>query len=155
MRVLNVPQFWAGSIFIALGVFFGGYAAMTLEFGSARQMGPGYFPVVLSGLLVVLGAIAMIGAAGASGEKISWAPPRALALILLAPLVFGAAIDGLGLFPTVMIGVVLTSYASRLATWRYTLLLSVLVAAFCGAIFNLGLGVPIPLFGIWVTGLWT
>jgi len=72
MQIKNPKDFWAGAMFIAFGVAFVVIAAGTPDFinrmfgeklipgyqiGSAVRMGPAYFPVVLGGLLTVLGAI--------------------------------------------------------------------------------------------------
>jgi len=71
MQIKNPKDFWAGVMFIAFGVAFVVIAAGTPEFinrmfgeklipgyqiGSAVRMGPAYFPIVLGGLLVLLGA---------------------------------------------------------------------------------------------------
>jgi hypothetical protein len=72
MQIKNPKDFWAGLMFIVVGVFFMVVAAGTPEFinsmfgeklipgyqiGSAVRMGPAYFPIVLGGMLAVLGAI--------------------------------------------------------------------------------------------------
>ena len=73
MQIKNPKDFWAGLMFMVVGVFFMVVAAGTPEFinhlfgseklipgyqiGSAVRMGPAYFPIVLGGLLTVLGAI--------------------------------------------------------------------------------------------------
>jgi hypothetical protein len=51
----------AGGTFVAIGLAFAA-AASRYQLGSALQMGPGYYPLVLGGLLVVLGiAVAVEG----------------------------------------------------------------------------------------------
>ena len=50
----NNKDIWAGLLLIAIGM--GATAiARNYPFGNALRMGPGYFPVVLGGLLVVFG----------------------------------------------------------------------------------------------------
>ncbi|MCC6870733.1 MAG: tripartite tricarboxylate transporter TctB family protein, partial [Burkholderiales bacterium] len=55
LSIRNPKDFWAGILFIALGIF-----AITVgsnyTLGSAARMGPGYFPRILGILLIVLGA---------------------------------------------------------------------------------------------------
>jgi len=51
-------DFWAGLMFALIGGS-AMWIARGYPFGSARSMGPGYFPVVLGGLLVILGAVIM------------------------------------------------------------------------------------------------
>lgn len=74
MIIRNPKDFWAGLMFVAFGLGFVIIAAGSPEFldrlvgsrvvpgyqmGSAVRMGPAYFPVVLGGLLVVLGAVVL------------------------------------------------------------------------------------------------
>ena len=48
-----------GLFFIAVGLFFA-IQAYGLDIGTAFKMGPGYFPLVLAGLLVIFGIIVII-----------------------------------------------------------------------------------------------
>ena len=72
MQIKNPKDFWAGVMFIAFGVSFVVIAAGTPDFinrmfddklipgyqiGSAVRMGPAYFPIVLGGIMVLLGGI--------------------------------------------------------------------------------------------------
>ena len=73
MQIKNPKDFWAGLMFIAFGVSFVVIAVGTPDFinqmfgseklipgyqiGSAVRMGPAYFPIVLGGMLAVLGSI--------------------------------------------------------------------------------------------------
>jgi len=72
MQIKNPKDFWAGLMFFVFGAAFVVIAVGTPDFinriwgdklipgyqiGSAVRMGPAYFPVVLGGLLAVLGAI--------------------------------------------------------------------------------------------------
>ena len=62
-------------------------------------MGPGYFPLVLAGVLALLGvAIVAKGVTAAAAEgDIGPVPWRAVVLLLAALVFFGATIKGLGL----------------------------------------------------------
>jgi hypothetical protein len=79
-------------------------------------MGPGYFPLVLAGALVLLGAaVAAKGLRAAAPEPpLGPLPWRAIALTLGAIVFFGATVRGLGLGP----GLFLTILATALATPR-------------------------------------
>ena len=72
MKITNGKDFWAGLMFIGFGAAFVVIAAGTPDFinrmfgdklipgyqiGSAVRMGPAYFPIVLGGLLAVLGTV--------------------------------------------------------------------------------------------------
>ena len=87
----------AGIVFVVIGLGFT-VVAMTYGIGSANQMGPGSFPLVLGLILVGLGAF--IGARGlADGEAgpIGSIPWRAVALVVGAVIVFGLTVRSLGL----------------------------------------------------------
>jgi uncharacterized membrane protein len=139
----------AGAIFIAFGLAFGIEAWIRLPIGSALRMGPGYFPLLLAGLLILVGlAVALIP--GEVPETQSGPVPwRGLAFILPAPVIFGATIRGLGLVLSVAIIVLVTAFASRKTSLCFTVLLALGLTAFCVALFHYGLGLPIRLFGPW------
>lgn len=55
MKITNGKDFWAGLMFIAFGAAFM-YVSQNYAMGTAVRMGPAYFPTVLGGMLIVLGA---------------------------------------------------------------------------------------------------
>jgi len=50
---------FVGIALIALALLFG-VSSLSLNLGNAGRMGPGYFPMILSGLLFLLGMISII-----------------------------------------------------------------------------------------------
>ena len=116
-------------------------------------MGPGYFPTILSWLMVALGAV-MAGLAwraphqdGAFGAV----PWRALVLIVGATLFFGLCLRGLGLVPVLLVVVFATAWASRYASLKASAALALGIALFCSGLFIKGLGLPLPLTGPWLS----
>jgi hypothetical protein len=76
----------AGAVFMAFGLAFA-VTSTTYDIGTALRMGPGFFPLVLGGVLVVLGAlIAISGYLAADRSEIGTVPWRALVLLLGASL---------------------------------------------------------------------
>ena len=65
---INTKDASAGALFIVLGVGFGLNAYLSLDLGTTMRMGPGYFPLLLSGLLVILGVAILLRAFGAPNE---------------------------------------------------------------------------------------
>jgi hypothetical protein len=103
----------AGAIFIGFGLAFA-LTALTYEVGSPLRMGPGFFPLVLGGILVVLGSlIAITGLVAGDGSEIGTVPWRALALLLAAVLLFGFTVRPLGLVPALFLSVLLAAFAGR------------------------------------------
>ena len=56
VKIKSPKDFWAGLMFIGVGLFFLIWALTHYQMGTAVRMGPAYFPAVLGGLLAVLGA---------------------------------------------------------------------------------------------------
>jgi len=61
MKITNGKDFWAGIMFIGIGLGFM-FISRNYPMGSALRMGPAYFPTVLGGLMAVLGAIVLFRA---------------------------------------------------------------------------------------------
>jgi hypothetical protein len=151
---INRQELALGAIFIAFGLFFAGYAYLDeLPFGRAARMGPGYFPVILSGILVVLGLIIVARGVRLPEETGNPVPWRGVILVLASPVFFGFVLDGLGIVPTVAIGTFFTAYASRRTTLPLALGLAVGLTAFCWVVFVYLLGVTIPAFGVWTPAI--
>ena len=53
LEIRNNKDFWAGMMFIGIGAA-AMFIARDYPFGSALRMGPGYFPSVLGGILILL-----------------------------------------------------------------------------------------------------
>ncbi len=113
MRIHNQQDFWAGAIFLVVGVaFFWGSAGY--DMGTAEQMGPGYFPRIVGVLTAVIGLfVALKSAAFGSSEceKIGPFAWRPLFLIIAANLVIGAMLGGLPSIGLSALGLVLGIYA--------------------------------------------
>lgn len=143
----NKSDVGAGAIFIAIGLFFGLMTLSGLEIGTARRMGPGYFPIVLSGILIVLGIAVAAKGLNQDDTPRGPLPWRGLIVLLSVPVIFGFLIRPLGMAPVLLITTFVTSFASRRMSVRAALLLSAGLVVFCVAVFNFGLGLPLRLFG--------
>ena len=122
-----------------------------LEFGTSFRMGPGYFPTLLSLLMIALGAVLTGLAWRARPEEGAFAhiPWRGLLLVIGATLLFGFTLRGLGLAPVLVLVVLATAWASRYASWRSAVPLALGLALFCSVLFVQLLGLPLPLLGPW------
>lgn len=138
-----------GGFFMAAGLYFG-IQALGLEIGTAFRMGPGYFPLILSGLLFLLGIIVVVQAFRSAGEPMGAIAWRGMVLILAAPVVFGLTVRGLGFAPAVFLAALIASFASRRMTVLVAMTLALLVALFALAVFSYGLGLPFPRIGPWL-----
>ena len=139
----------AGLFLMATGVFFG-WQAMGLELGTSLRMGPGYFPLVLSALLVVIGLVVLIKAFGREGEPLGQIAWRGMMFILPAPVFFGLTVRGLGFVPALFITTLIASQASMRMRPLPALILAIVVTILSTLIFSYGLGLPFRRFGPWL-----
>ncbi|WP_112874245.1 tripartite tricarboxylate transporter TctB family protein [Paracoccus endophyticus] len=139
----------AGLFLMATGVFFG-WQALGLELGTSLRMGPGYFPLVLSALLVVIGLVVLIKAFGREGEPLGQIAWRGMMFILPAPVFFGLTVRGLGFVPALFVTTLIASQASVRMRPLPALALSVAVTILATLVFSYGLGLPFRRFGPWL-----
>jgi uncharacterized membrane protein len=138
-----------GALFVALGLFFA-YQSWTLEIGTAFRMGPGYFPLVLALILVLLGIVVLVQATRVDSEPIGPIAWRGMLFILPAPIFFGLTVRGLGFLPSIFLTALIAAYASTRMRPLTALLLSAGVTLFSVAVFSYALGLPFQRFGPWL-----
>ncbi|ANL67085.1 TctB family tripartite tricarboxylate transporter protein [Rhizobium phaseoli] len=138
-----------GALFVATGAFFA-VQSLSLDLGTALRMGPGYFPLVLACVLVLLGAIIFIQALRVEGEPVDVFAWRGMLFILPAPVFFGLTVRGLGFAPALFVTAFIACFASRKMNVLFAIILSLLLTIFSVAVFSYGLGLPFERFGPWV-----
>ena len=104
----------SGIVVMAIGAGFL-LNGLELERGSSFRMGPGYFPTVLSVLMIGLGMLITVLAIRkpATDSGFRGLPWKGLILIIGATVLFGFTLRGLGLAPVLAITVLATASASR------------------------------------------
>lgn len=149
MTLRKPKDFLAGLLFVLIAGW-AWYLCSELRLGTARNMGPGYFPLALAGLLALLGgALFLRSFAGAEEpmEPLSWHAARCMLAVLGGSLIFGLLIRPAGLAPAV----IATVLVSCLGMKGYGLVPSLIVAAALAAgatvAFILLLGLPIQIIG--------
>lgn len=141
----------AGLIFIGFGLAFG-YASLDYQIGTAFRMGPGYFPLVLSCIIILLGIVILLqplmgGSDEPPSEGVPW---RGLILIIAALVFFGFTVRGLGLMPSLFITSFMSASASRQTGFIGALLIAAFLTAVSLLVFVWGLGLPLRIFGPWL-----
>ena len=124
-----------------------GLAAAKYERGLLRNIGPGFFPIVIASLLAALGVvIAMRGA----GDRTEGAAPvrsmRRLAAVPCAVIVFALLIESAGVVLAAMALVITSSCARAGGRRRDVALLALVLSMLAVLIFVWGLGVPLSVF---------
>ena len=138
-----------GAIFIAVGLFFG-YQSLGQEMGNAFRMGPGYFPLVLSGILTLLGAIIVVQATRVTGEPVGQIAWRGMIFILPAPIFFGLTVRGLGFVPALFFTALIAAFASQRMRPGTALVVALALTIFSTIVFSYALGLPFQRFGPWI-----
>ena len=142
-------DFFAGLMYIVTGAV-AIYIARDYPFGSALRMGPGYFPIVLSGIMIVFG-IYVMAQGFRNNEKIqgNWSI-RALIVLPLSTIIFGYLMEETGFIPAMVALIPISAAAGREFKWGEIVLLTIGLTIACAAGFIYGLGLPYPL----IKGLW-
>lgn len=135
---------------LALGLVLGG---LQYDTGSPSRMGPGFMPVLLGGLLLMLAVLqaltAWLGKRKVADESEAPVPLQARPLICasLSIVLWSLAVEQVGFVPAAL-GQLLLAYAAvRQPDWRQVMLHSGVVAALAFALFVLLLGLPLPALG--------
>ncbi|MGE5866428.1 MAG: tripartite tricarboxylate transporter TctB family protein [Rhizobacter sp.] len=117
--------------------------------GSAARPGPGYFPMILSVIMAILGAVVIFTSLTIEVEggdpigDIAWRP---LLVIVGSIVLFGVLLPRLGMILTTPILIIAVSMAGRQFKWTGVLIASAVLTVFCWLVFIKGLALTIPLW---------
>ena len=153
MDLRNNRDFIAGLLFIAIGVIAVVVAARDYPMGTAMRMGPAYFPAVLGGILIPLGAwVAARGLRSGAKVKGEWGL-RPLLLVTLAIVLFGFLMSRLGLVPALIAVFLVSAAAGREFRWKEVLVLTAVMSAFAVVVLLYVLKIPYPLIAgyLWIS----
>lgn len=144
-EAVNNTDFWAGVTFFVTGL-----AAMIIawdyRFGSTLRMGPGYFPVVLGGIMIGFGLVIMIkGLRRRQKIKGNWSI-RALILLPLSLVLFGVLMRHAGFLPALVVLIFGSAAAGKDFKFLEVLPLAGLLILISWIVFVWGMGLPYPLF---------
>ena len=158
LRVKRYEDLFSGVLFTVLGI--GALiVALSYPMGTATRMGPGYLPMILSGLLTLLGLAIILG-------SLSLAPPapdgpegelpaflvgfsgvlRPMIFISAALVSFSVLLPRLGLVIAVIVLVIISSFAEPRLRPFTVAALALALATVSVLIFSRGLGLPIPIW---------
>lgn len=138
-------DFWAGVVF----VFFGSLALVVVRkypMGKAARMGPGFFPGMVSCLLILFGILIAARGLRIGNEKIGAFSLRPFLLIFGATLAFGLLLQPLGLIAATLV----LLFMSALGGWEFRvregIIFFFLLILLTVGIFVFGLQLP---FKVW------
>ena len=145
MKISHPKDFYAGLMFLLVGLF-GMVMAFQYPLGSAARMGPGYFPRVLGGILMVLGLILSVRSFRLSGGPISPFAWKAVGLVLGGVAIFAAIVNFAGLVVATTVLIVVSGYASKEFNLKESLISSAILATVAVLLFIVGLKLQFPIF---------
>jgi putative tricarboxylic transport membrane protein len=151
--IRSIKDFLTGLIYLAIGS--GAILIAVLgeyKIGTAVKMGPAYFPLVLSGLLILIGLISLVRSFFSQGTPIGALTIKGLLLVVVPTFLFGLLVRGVGLIVALPMLVIVSSFAGREFRWGPVLALAAGLTVFCTLVFLKGLGVPLPILGSWFGG---
>jgi hypothetical protein len=143
-RQLNYWELGAALVVFALGVF------MTVEglgysVGSVRRMGPGFFPVAV-GVIMILLSIGIMLEVRHSLTPAPDFPLRPLAAITAGLIAFGVLIEPLGLVPATFILVFVSAFGDASMNLLRAIITAAAIAALGYVVFVLGFRLPLDPF---------
>ena len=147
MRVAltNNKRFLSGVMFIFIGAV-AIFMARDYPMGSALRMGPGYFPIVLSSMIILFGIYCLIqGLLKPEPLPGHWSV-RALIILPIATIIFGLLMEHAGFIPALIALVLVSAYAGKEFKFLEVLILALGLTVASWALFIWGLGLPYPLF---------
>ena len=169
MKIKSERDFWSGMMFLVVGVVFA-IGATNYSMGPAcpandpcatslwarlsqlsAHPGAGYFPLGLSILVTLLGAVVLFKSLTIESDggdpigKIAWRP---LIVIIVAIALFGVMLEPLGLALTVPVTIVISSLAGDEFHWKGVIANAVVLTIGSWAIFIWGLKLTIPLWPV-------
>jgi hypothetical protein len=142
--IRNNKDFWAGAMLIATGLA-AVFIAREYPFGSAFRMGPGYFPSVLGGVLALFGLVLLVRGLRNSEKIVGGWSLRALIVLPLSFVMFGALMDHAGFVPALVVLIFGSAAGGSEFKFGEIALLTVVLTVLSVAIFIWGLGLPYPL----------
>lgn len=142
-------DFFAGLLFlaVALGTF---YVARDYSMGSARRMGPAYFPTLLAWALAGLSLILLVRSLFGGREAMEGIALKPLALVILGAVAFALLLRPAGLVVAVLAVVLVGAAGSSESRPLPALLLALGLAAGSVLVFVVGLEQPFPILGEWL-----
>lgn len=144
---LRSVDLWGGLLLFCFGSL-GIYGAWQLDLGSARNMGPGYFPMMAAIAIAVCGVV-VLALAVASRDLTLWALDWGpLLSVSLSGIVFGLLVSRAGLIPAILGCIIVATLADRRLGVATTLALCVGLGILAYLIFQLLLGLSIPAFRV-------
>ena len=162
MNIKSQKDFVSGLMFMGIGLAFA-LGATKYSLGTGARMGPGYFPLMLGVMMVILGVVITFNSLvieRSGGDKIGKWAYKPLVFIIAANLVFGVCLGGL---PSIKLpamgmifGIYVLSFVASMAEpgWKVkpTFILATGLAVISYVAFVKILNLQFPVWPAFITG---
>ena len=151
---INAKEVWSGGLLVLIGMATT-LGSLNYQIGTLARMGPGYFPLMLGIILMVLGLIVLISPdmdrssaddgldkLGLKAQLMTWG------LVISSVALFAILGKYGGLVPATFFLTFVAALADHKNTWKVALAVSVVLTAFTVGVFYYGLQMQLPLF-VW------
>lgn len=152
MQLRNHRDLWAGLMFAVIGIIFM-ILSKQYSIGTSAKMGPGYFPMVLGGLMTLFGVIIAAGAFSGKAQMLKLSPVgwREFILLLVSVIVFAVALPRLGMVISVALLIMIAAVASHEFKLKDTLISIVVLVLLAYGMFVKGLELQFPVWPKFLT----
>ncbi len=142
----RIEDLIAGLVTAAIGAFII-FEASHYKLGTLRNMGPGYFPIILGCVMLAL-AVFMVATArpGQVPQPMGMDRLRGMLFITAGFLAFAFTVETAGLLVSVFLVVLLSALGNRNTSVKTAAVLAVATAVVLTLIFRAGLGLQIEAF---------
>ena len=147
VKIKSQRDFFSGLMFLVVGVVFA-VGATNYSMGSSARPGAGYFPLILSVIMSILGAVVLFKSLTIEtegGDPVGAFAWRPLIVIVASISVFGFSLPVLGMFVTIPLLIIMVSFAGDEFSWKGVIANCIVLTAGSWVIFIWGLNLTIPL----------
>lgn len=139
--------FHIGLVFLSVAIFLF-YINQEFEIGTATDMGPGYFPLLLSAVMCVFGMMCVVISLRERGDLDTKFSARNMVLIMISILIFATMLPYAGFLLTAFLSLVVSSMTNHDFRWRPVMIYSAAMTVIASLIFPVGLGLQMPLWPV-------
>lgn len=148
MRRSAVFAYLPGGLVLATGAALG-LGAMAYPLGTMLRPGPGFFPLLIAGLLMLMGLGVVLETRRSAPPADPPAPMawRALIGTIVAILIFAFSLERLGFVPATLLLVAVCGLSTARRDWRMLGVVALVLSVLGSVVFLWGLGLPLNMFG--------
>lgn len=150
VQSVNLKDLGSGLFFSAVGVVYGSISLTSLPAGQVFDMGPGFFPNMLSGILLLIGlGIVVRSLRNSEGTPVGAVSWRAMVVVSLAIAAFGLLMAPAGLLAAIFATTLIATFAAPKANPLHSVITAAGISVFCVGVFIFGARMQAPLLGYW------